>query len=104
MLQEATGRRSSCCERLGAVEWEELATSALRAYVLEVEPADLERIASDLASRKLLVSRRDHTEWTAVVGRDPDGVGVVVACLPGGGKITEDSWRTLDDVLYGIGE
>jgi catechol 2,3-dioxygenase len=76
----------------------------LRAFVLEVEPADLERIASDLASRKLLVSRRDHREWTAVVGRDPDGVGVVVACVPGGGKITEDSWRTLDDVLYGIGE
>ena len=76
----------------------------LRSYVLEVERADLERIASDLASRKLLVSRRDHEEWIAVVGRDPDGVAVVVTCIPGGGRITEDSWRTLDDVLYGIGE
>jgi catechol 2,3-dioxygenase len=77
----------------------------LRAFVLEVESSEhLERIASDLDSRKLLVSRRDHTEWTAVVGRDPDGVAVVVANVPGGGRITEDSWRTLDDVLYGIGE
>jgi len=76
----------------------------LRSYVLEVEPADLERIANDLASRKALVSRRDHREWIAVVGRDPDGVAVVVTCIPGGGRITEHSWRTLDDVLYGIGE
>jgi len=76
----------------------------LRAYVLEVKPADLERVAIDLASRKLLVSRRDHLEWIAIVGRDPDGVAIVVTCVPGGGRITEDSWRTLDDVLYGIGE
>jgi catechol-2,3-dioxygenase len=55
----------------------------LRAFVLEVDSADqLERIASDLDSRRLLVSRRDHSEWTAVVGRDPDGVAVVVACAP----------------------
>ena len=73
--------------------------------MLEVESDDqLERIASDLDSRRLLVSRRDHSEWTAVVGRDPDGVAVVVAWHPGGGRITEDSWRTLDDFLYGIGE
>jgi catechol 2,3-dioxygenase len=77
----------------------------LRAFVLEVESSeDLKRIASDLDSRKLLVSRRDHSEWTAVVGRDPDGVAVVVANVPGGGRINEDSWRTLDDFLYGIGE
>jgi catechol 2,3-dioxygenase-like lactoylglutathione lyase family enzyme len=75
----------------------------VRAFVLEVESADqLERIASDLDSRRRLVSRRHHSEWTAVVGRDPDEVAVVVACVPGG--ITEDSWRTLDDLLYGIGE
>jgi catechol-2,3-dioxygenase len=75
----------------------------LRAFLLEVDSTDqLERIASDLDSRKLLVSRRDHNEWTAVVGRDPDEVAVVVACVPGG--ITGDSWRTLDDLLYGIGE
>ena len=78
----------------------------LRAFVLEVESADdLERIASELASRRLLVSRRDHSEWSAVVGRDPDGVAVVVACVSGGvGQITENHWRTLDDFLYGIGE
>jgi catechol-2,3-dioxygenase len=75
----------------------------LRAFMLEVESADqLERIASDLDSRRLLLSRRDTSEWTAVVGRDPDGVAVVVARIPGG--ITEDSWKTLDDFVYGIGE
>jgi len=75
----------------------------LRAFILEVDSADqLERIARDLDSRKLLVSRRDHTEWTAVVGRDPDGVAVVVDWHPEG--ITEDDWKTLDDFLYGIGE
>ena len=79
--------------------------SGVRAFVLEVESADqLELIASELDSRRLLVSRRDHAEWTAVVGRDPDGVAVVVAWHPGGGRITEESWRTLDDFLYGIGE
>ncbi len=77
----------------------------LRAFVLEVDSADqLERIATDLDSRKVLVTRRGHTDWTAVVGRDPDGVAVVVAWHPGEGRVTEDSWRTLDDFLYGIGE
>jgi catechol 2,3-dioxygenase-like lactoylglutathione lyase family enzyme len=77
----------------------------VRAFVLEVDSADqLERIASELDSRRLLISRRNHTEWTAVVGRDPDGVAVVVASHPGEGRITEDSWRTLDDFLYGLGE
>jgi len=79
--------------------------TGLRAFILDVESADqLERIASDLDSRKLLISRRDHSEWTAVVGRDPDGVAIVVAWHPGGGRIPEDSWRALDDFLYGIGE
>lgn len=77
----------------------------LRAFVLEVEsPDQLEQIASELDSRGLLVSRRNQTEWSAVVGRDPDGVAVVVSCVSGGDAITEKSWRTLDDLLYGIGE
>jgi len=77
----------------------------LRAFVLAVESADrLERIARALDSRRDLVSRRDHSEWTAVVGRDPDGVAVVVAWHPGGGENAEDSWRALDDFIYGIGE
>ena len=77
----------------------------LRAFVLEVESADeLERIAGDLHSGGYFVSRRDHSEWAAVVGRDPDGVAVVVASVSGGGRINEDSWRTLDDFLYGVGE
>jgi catechol 2,3-dioxygenase len=79
--------------------------TGLRAFLLEVESADqLERIASELDSRGLLVSRRDHSDWVAVVGHDPDGVAVVVAWRPGGGRITEESWRTLDEFLYGIGE
>jgi catechol-2,3-dioxygenase len=75
----------------------------LRALVLEVESADqLERIASDFDSRKRLIGRREHREWTAVVGHDPDEVAVVVAYIPGGA--TEESWRSLDDFLYGVGE
>lgn len=77
----------------------------LHAFVLEVESDDqLERIASAFDSRRALMSRRDHGDWIAVVGRDPDGVAVVVAWHPGGGRITEDGWRTLDDFLYGIGQ
>ena len=77
----------------------------LRAFVLEVESVDrLERIASELDSRRLFVNRRDHDEWTAVLGRDPDGVAIVVACGSGAVRITENSWRTLDDFLYGVGE
>jgi lactoylglutathione lyase len=77
----------------------------LRSFVLEVEEADrLERIADELDSRKALLSRRDHGEWSAVVGRDPDGVSVVVAWHSGGRKAVGSTWRTLDDFLYGIGE
>lgn len=77
----------------------------LQAVIWEVESDDqLERIASELDSRRALVSRRDHSDWTAVVGRDPDRVAVVVAWHPGGGRLNEDGWRTLDDFLYGIGE
>jgi lactoylglutathione lyase len=77
----------------------------LRAFLLEVDSVDrLEQIASALDSRKHLVTRRDHSDWSAVVGHDPDGVAFVVAWHPGGGHITEDSWRTLDEFLYGVGE
>ena len=77
----------------------------LQAFVLEVESdVQLETIASKLDSRRALVSRRDRSEWIAVVGHDPDRVAVVVACHRGGGRITEDGWRMLDDFLYGIGE
>lgn len=75
----------------------------LRAFILEVGATDqLDRIASQLESRRQLVTRRDHKEWSAVVGRDPDEVAVVVSCVPGG--VTEDNWKELDDFLYGIGE
>ena len=62
----------------------------LRAFILEVGATDqLDRIADQLESRRLLVTRRDHKEWTAVVGRDPDEVAIVVSCVPGG--VTEDN-------------
>jgi len=77
----------------------------LRAFLLDVESTDqLERIASELESRGLLVSRRNHSGWTAAIGRDPDQVAFVVAWHPDGGRNAEDSWRALDDLLYGIGE
>jgi catechol 2,3-dioxygenase len=77
----------------------------MRAFVLEVDSEDqLEQITRELDSRGILITRREHTEWTAVVCRDPDGVAVVVAWHRGGGRITGDSWKTLDDFLYGIGE
>jgi catechol-2,3-dioxygenase len=79
--------------------------SGLRAFVLEVEAIDdLNRIADELDARGLLISRRDQGEWTAVVGRDLDGVAVVMATVVGGGRITQGHWATLDDLLYGIGE
>jgi catechol 2,3-dioxygenase len=77
----------------------------LRGFLLEVESSDqLETIARNLDSRKLLVSRRDHPKWMAVVGHDPDWVAVVVVCHPHGGRIPAESWKSLDDFLYGIGE
>lgn len=77
----------------------------LRSFVLEVDEADhLERIAGELDSRKLLLSRRDHSEWTAIQGRDPDGISFVVAWHSGGREEVGKTWRTLDDFLYGIGE
>jgi lactoylglutathione lyase len=75
----------------------------LRSFILAAESADqLDRFESELESRRLLITRREHTEWTAVVGRDPDGVAVVVTWQPGGA--TQDGWKVLDDFLYGIGE
>jgi catechol-2,3-dioxygenase len=77
----------------------------LRTFVLAVDSADhLERIATELEAQKALLDRRERNEWTAVVGRDPDGVSVVVTWHPGGTATEEDSWRTLDDFLYGVGE
>jgi catechol-2,3-dioxygenase len=75
----------------------------LRAFMLEADSTDqLEQIAGEFDRRGRLVSRRDHSEWTAVVGRDPDEVAVVVVWHADSG--TDDGWKVLDDFLYGIGE
>jgi catechol 2,3-dioxygenase-like lactoylglutathione lyase family enzyme len=77
----------------------------LRAFLLEAESADqFERVASEMDSRRVLVGRRDHSEWTAVVARDPDEVTVVLVWHPEGKPSTDDGWRVLDDFLYGVGE
>ena len=75
----------------------------LQAFIVGAKSADrLQRISDELDSRGLLTTRREHTEWTAIVGRDPDGVAVVVTWHPGGAS--EDGWRSLDEFLYGIGQ
>jgi catechol 2,3-dioxygenase len=77
----------------------------LRAFLLEAESVDqLERIERTLDSRKLFIGRRDHSEWKAVVGRDPDGVAVVLVWHRDESGTTEDGWKVLDDFLYGIGQ
>ena len=77
--------------------------AGLRAFVLEVESTDqLERIASELDSRGLLVSRRHHSDWAAVVGRDPDGAAIVVTCVSGEGRIMRaagELWMTFSTEL-----
>jgi catechol 2,3-dioxygenase len=78
----------------------------LRAFVMEAETSEqLERIASDLEARKLFVNRREQSDWTAVVGRDPDGVSVVVAWHPGGGgPAIRGKDKMPDAFLYSVGE
>jgi catechol 2,3-dioxygenase-like lactoylglutathione lyase family enzyme len=77
----------------------------LRAFVMEAESSEqLERIASDLEARKLYVNRRVQSDWTAVVGRDPDGVSVVVAWHPGGGGPARGGNKMPDAFLYSVGE
>jgi len=77
----------------------------VRAFIVQVDSADdLERIAGDLDARGLLVGRRDHPNWTAVVGRDPDGVTVAVTWQPDAAEGADEGWHELDDFLYGIGE
>lgn len=77
----------------------------LRAFVLEVDSAEqLKRIADELEARNVLFNRRETSQWTAVVGHDPDGVAVAVTFHPGGTETAEGGWRALDDFLYGVGE
>jgi catechol-2,3-dioxygenase len=77
----------------------------LRGFILEVGSTDqLEKIAREMDSRSLFVSRRSQDEWSAIVGRDPDGVAVVIGCASGLAQISKADWARLDDYLYGIGE
>ncbi len=102
---ERPNLRSSCCERLGAVLSEELAISVCEpSYWKSSQPINWSGSRAIWTLGGSSSAGVITAEWTAVVGRDPDGVAVVVAWHAGGGRITEDSWTTLDDFLYGIGE
>ena len=78
----------------------------MRALVLEVESVDaLEQIEQALDKEGCLVGRlTDHATWTAVVGHDPDRNAVVTGSSLGTEPITVESWASLDESLYGLGE
>ena len=72
VLRAATGPRSWCYGRWGGAPCGGARHIGLRAFVLEVETAEqLERIATELDARHALVSRREPSEWTAVVAATP---------------------------------
>jgi catechol 2,3-dioxygenase len=76
----------------------------VRVFLLEADSASqLDLIGSRLDERRLLIGRRDHSDWSAVVGRDPDGVTMVAVWHPDG-RAADGGWEVLDDFLYGIGE
>lgn len=77
----------------------------IRAFVLEVAPAELEQIEQALDQRKSLDRRiTDNATWKAVVGHDPDRIAVVVGTPIGDGPIGNESWAALHESLYGLGE
>jgi catechol-2,3-dioxygenase len=78
----------------------------IRALVLEVESVDaLEQIEQALDKEGCLVGRlTDHATWTAVVGHDPDRNAIVTGSGLGTEPITLESWASLDESLYGLGE
>lgn len=77
----------------------------LRSFIMEAESAERQnQIESDLQARKLFLNRREENDWTAVVGRDPDGISIVVAWHPDGGGPAARSNRMPDAFLYSVGE
>jgi catechol 2,3-dioxygenase-like lactoylglutathione lyase family enzyme len=77
----------------------------MRAFVLEVDSIDtLEEIADALDHRGCLDGKRGGSGWTAVVGHDPDRTAVVATASPVPGAITLEGWKSLDEVLYSLGE
>lgn len=78
----------------------------IRAFVMEVDTLDeLERIAAKLEERGCLVARHgDDATWTAVFGRDPDQIALVVGTSLTTGSIELQAWSALHDALYALGE
>ena len=77
----------------------------MRALIVEVDSVEeLDQIEAELQSRGSYRGRRRGPTWTAVVGTDPDHIGVVTACSVGSGRVSRDDWTSLDEFVYGIGE
>ncbi len=78
----------------------------IRVLVMVVDTLDeLERIAAALDKRGALVARPgDDSTWTAVSGRDPDQIALVVGTSLTTGPIELDAWSALHDALYALGE
>jgi catechol 2,3-dioxygenase-like lactoylglutathione lyase family enzyme len=78
----------------------------IRALVIEVDTLDeLERIGAAMEKRGCLVTRQgDNAKWTAVVGRDPDQIAVVVGTSLTSGPVEVEAWGALHEFLYALGE
>lgn len=78
----------------------------IRAFVLEVETLDeLTRIEEAMKERGCLLGRHgDEAKWTAVFGRDPDQIALVVGTSLTSGPIELEAWTALHDALYALGE
>jgi catechol 2,3-dioxygenase-like lactoylglutathione lyase family enzyme len=77
----------------------------MRAFLLEVDSMDaLEAIAGALDERGSFDGRREGSGWTAVVGHDPDRIAVVANASPASAAISIEGWKSLDEVLYTLGE
>lgn len=79
----------------------------IRAVVMEVDTVDeLERVAAALEKQGCLTARRgdDEGTWTAVFGRDPDQIALVVGTSLKNGPIEVEAWAALHESLYALGE
>lgn len=103
-------------DRTQVIVFRSIATSAarrvggghvgIRALVMEVDTVDeLERIAAEFEKRGCLMSRHgDDATWTSVFARDPDQIALVVGASLTDGPIEPESWSSLHDALYALGE
>jgi catechol 2,3-dioxygenase-like lactoylglutathione lyase family enzyme len=103
-------------ERAQVIVFRSIATSSarrvgaghvgIRALVLEVDTIEkLENVAGALDKHGCLVARHgDDATWTAVFGRDPDQIALVVGASLTSGPIELEAWSALHESLYALGE